>query len=96
MESSHYKSHLVCFRIFLLLTINLVHFVNAQQTGALTMDVISEKPTSNNDFPIVSLQQKSTNIFHDPNDYEGVIRAIGDFQADIERVTGIKPAPRQC
>ncbi|MEX1048908.1 MAG: glycosyl hydrolase 115 family protein [Akkermansiaceae bacterium] len=31
-------------------------------------------------------------LWHDAADHKGVIRAIGDLQADIERVTGRKPA----
>ena len=73
--------------IFILLFESLFY---AQQTGALTTDVISDKPTSNNDFPIVSLEKSPSKIVYDESEYIGVIRAIGDFQADIERVTGIK------
>ena len=35
---------------------------------------------------------KAATLFLDSNDYTGVLRAAGDLQADIERVTGTKPA----
>jgi len=44
------------------------------------------------DFPVVSTDHQSAPIRYDCNDHKGVIRAIGDLQNDIERVTGIKPA----
>lgn len=65
--------------------------IYAQQIGALTIDLIKEKPTSINDFPIVSLEKTPTNIIYDKLDYKGVIRAIQDFEADINRVTDVKP-----
>ncbi len=42
-------------------------------------------------FPVVA-NGKTTELWHDAGDYTGVIRAIGDLQADIERVTERKPA----
>ena len=30
-------------------------------------------------------------LWHDAADHKGVVRAIGDLQADIERVTSLKP-----
>lgn len=47
-------------------------------------------------FPLVTVQGASL-IWYDVNDHKGVIRAIGDLQTDIERVTGLKPeASSQC
>lgn len=76
--------------VFLLKSICLTS-IYAQQIGALTIDLIKEKPTSNNDFPIVSIEKIPTNIIYDKLDYKGVIRAIQDFKADINRVTDVKP-----
>ncbi len=45
-------------------------------------------------FPIVSDGTAAT-VFVDPGDWPGVIRAADDLCADIERVTGVKPA-RAC
>jgi hypothetical protein len=33
----------------------------------------------------------ASNLYVDSGDFPGVIRAVGDLQADIERVTGVKP-----
>jgi hypothetical protein len=41
-------------------------------------------------FPLVAYGQASL-LCCDPNDHKGVIRAVGDLQNDIERVTGKKP-----
>jgi len=41
-------------------------------------------------FPVVQ-EGKAARIYVDPSDWTGVIRAAGDLQSDIERVTGIKP-----
>jgi len=43
----------------------------------------------------------ATPVFVDANDWPGVIRAARDFQADVERVTGVRPAfshqlPSRC
>jgi hypothetical protein len=42
-------------------------------------------------FPIVSHNQPAP-VFVSPDDWPGVQRAAGDFVADIQRVTGAKPA----
>ena len=42
-------------------------------------------------FPIVE-SGKASGICADPDDWPGVIRAAGDLQSDIVRVTGVKPA----
>src|SRR5699024_3559036 len=62
-----------------------------QQTSGLTSDIISSHSESVGDFPIVSQDQKAAPLRYDPNDYEGVIRAIGDLQSDIDTVTGVQP-----
>jgi hypothetical protein len=41
-------------------------------------------------FPLVSKGNTAT-LWVDANDYKGVVRAVGDLQSDIERVTGKKP-----
>jgi hypothetical protein len=42
-------------------------------------------------FPIVQ-QGVAASLFVDSNDFAGVLRAVGDLQADIVRVTGLAPA----
>ena len=53
-------------------------------------DLVSENAGPNN-FPLVR-NGNAAALFLDSNDYTGVLRAAGDLQADIERVTGSKPA----
>src|SRR5699024_6075648 len=60
-------------------------------TSGLTSDIISSHSESVGDFPIVNQDQKAAPLRYDPNDYEGVIRAIGDLQSDIDTVTGVQP-----
>src|SRR5881394_1795689 len=42
-------------------------------------------------FPLVQQRQTAT-LYVDSADWPGVVRAVGDLQADIERVTRKKPA----
>ncbi|KAF9450530.1 glycoside hydrolase family 115 protein [Macrolepiota fuliginosa MF-IS2] len=46
--------------------------------------------SANGTFPIVS-QKRASPVFISPDDWPGVQRAAGDFVADVERVTGIRP-----
>lgn len=61
----------------------------AQQTGGLTESIIVE--AGKGGFPVVSNDKKASPIRYDESDHKSVIRAIGDLQSDIEKVTGIKP-----
>jgi len=85
----------VCFCSRLIISGCLVFMyclpIRAQQTGALTSNIISEKSESGRDFPIVNSEHVAASLRYDINDYKGVIRAIGDLQTDIDRVTSIKP-----
>jgi hypothetical protein len=63
--------------LFLLLTITQTSY--AANTGAA------------GSFPLVQGQQTAT-LYVDSADWPGVVRAAGDLQADIERVTNRKPA----
>ncbi len=63
----------------------------AQQTGALTSNIILDKSETSRDFPIVTSEHVAASLRYDIDDYKGVIRAIGDLQTDIDRVTGVKP-----
>lgn len=51
---------------------------------------VAEIP-SRGSFPIVQAKNAAT-IFVDEGDYAGVVRAAGDLQADVARVTGFSPA----
>lgn len=43
------------------------------------------------DFPIVNQYGQAAPLRYDADDFEGVIRAIGDLQSDIDTVTGVQP-----
>lgn len=51
---------------------------------------VSETNRNENDFPLVDDKNTSV-LWFDSNDHQGVIRAIGDLQLDIERVTNRRP-----
>jgi hypothetical protein len=55
----------------------------------ISTDIVSESAVSD-DFPLVRDRQASP-ICVDKSDYPGVLRAASDLQADIERVSGVKP-----
>ena len=55
----------------------------------LMKNMVSETPQPGA-FPLVTSGQEAS-LCYDTNDYKGVIRAVGDLQADIERVTCKKP-----
>ncbi len=76
----------------LILLINVWSPAFAQQNGALKSAIVLDQPLSSTDFPIVSLEREATHIVYDSTDFPGVIRAIGDLQADVHAVTGIRPA----
>jgi len=73
------------------LTIILFLRVDAQQTSGLMSNIILEKPSSEEDFPIFSVDREVASLRFDANDYKGVVRAIGDLQSDIASVTGGNP-----
>jgi len=64
--------------------------IEAAPSLGLQTVLISEKMESGS-FPLKS-EKKAAPIFLDQSDWPGVLRAAGDLQADVERVTGIKPA----
>ncbi len=62
--------------------------------GAMGMDRFVENAPSAGAFAVVQNKTAAT-IYVDPEDWEGVSRAAGDLQADIQRVTGVKPVLTQ-
>ncbi|HNX66013.1 MAG TPA: hypothetical protein PKH02_03970, partial [Bacteroidales bacterium] len=76
---------------FLLLSAVFYASVNAQQTTGLTTKIVVEKPEKDLDFPVVTDSHPAASLCYDTNDYKGVMRAIGDLQSDIEKVTGVTP-----
>lgn len=62
----------------------------AQVSHASTIEQIVGKRKFHQAFPIVS-NHVAANILVDEADHKGVLRAANDLQADIERVTSVKP-----
>ncbi|MBU3820972.1 glycosyl hydrolase 115 family protein [Flavobacteriaceae bacterium XHP0103] len=77
--------------LYITLFLKLTHTAQAQQIGALSQDFIIDTPGAIDDFPIVTKEGMATPINYDISDHKGVIRAVGDLQSDIERVTGKVP-----
>jgi len=67
-----------------------VFSLHAGPSLGLQTDIVSENPDAG-DFPLEANAQAAP-IFFDQADWAGVLRAGADLQADVERVTGIKPA----
>jgi hypothetical protein len=89
--SSKTFGHCINFVFMILFNFVLCSPTFGQQTSGLTTNIIIEKPENENDFPIVSLDRSSASLRYDESDYKSVIRAIIDFQLDVERVSGLKP-----
>ena len=64
--------------------------VCATPSLGLQADIVTDSEASDG-FPLLREKQAAP-IFLDQADWPGVLRAGGDLQADVERVTGIKPA----
>lgn len=69
----------------------MLYFSSCPAPAAVVHDreIITEAP-SNRAFPLVTGEATSP-VVYDENDWAGVVRAIGDLQLDVERVTGKKP-----
>jgi len=61
----------------------------AQPSLGLREQLILERPVRSS-FPLVTSTAVAP-IWYDANDHKGVVRAIGDLAADMERVTGRRP-----
>jgi len=60
------------------------------RAAAIGQESYVDTAHKNADFPLVQ-SGKSAPIYVDSNDFAGVIRAAGDLQADIQRVTSVRP-----
>lgn len=58
--------------------------------SVISVDLVSETAQAGA-FPLV-VSGRAAALHFDSGDDKGVIRAVGDLQADVDRVTGIKPA----
>src|SRR5439155_8954291 len=63
--------------------------IRAGVSLGLAADIVAEAAEPGS-FPFVHGRQAAP-LFVDKADYPGVLRAAGDLQADVERVTGVKP-----
>lgn len=75
-------------RALSLLSALLVSFGSAH--GSIGAPPCVAFQSSRNTFPVVS-GQRAAPVFVSPDDWPGVQRAAGDFVADIQKVTGVKP-----
>ena len=73
------------------LAASLVVVAAASDAFAIGQTRYVETTSSSGSFPLVQGKDAAT-LLVDPADWPGVIRAAGDLQADINRVTGITPA----
>ena len=76
-------------RVIALILASMVTALAGPSLGLQT-DIVSNQAEPGS-FPLVA-GRLAAPIFLDSADWPGVLRAGGDLQADIERVTGIKPA----
>lgn len=65
----------------------------ANPSLGLATSIISDIRPANGGFPLVA-QGVAASLTYDSQDFPGVIRAIGDLQADIKRVTSVEPIMR--
>jgi hypothetical protein len=76
----------------IILLLGFFNYTSVSESGlsaGLTETIISEK-SSPDSFPLLQNKQVAS-ICVDQSDYAGVLRAASDLQADIERVSGVKP-----
>jgi hypothetical protein len=69
----------------------LINYAQAQVSLGLKQPIVSDVPKSRDAFAIISVGGAAP-IFYDPQDHQGVIRAVGDLQNDIAKVSGFKPS----
>ncbi|HLP07988.1 MAG TPA: glycosyl hydrolase 115 family protein [Opitutaceae bacterium] len=68
----------------------LVGFVLRAAGLGLPEDLVCTSAPLDDAFPLVAADHAAP-VWHDPEEFPGVVRAIGDMQADIERITGCRP-----
>ncbi|MBE2212905.1 MAG: glycosyl hydrolase 115 family protein [Opitutaceae bacterium] len=64
--------------------------VHADHTLSLAQSIVVDAATEPGAFPLASAAHASP-LWFDSEDHKGVLRAINDLQADVQRVTGTKP-----
>jgi hypothetical protein len=79
-------------RYIIVATLGLIVVTAPAFTGpsfGLSMDIVSESSFLDS-FPLLQ-DGKAATLCLDKSDYAGVLRAASDLQADVERVSGVKP-----
>jgi hypothetical protein len=83
-------------KLFLLYSCSVFLLYNnkasAQNNAGSPQIVRLSHEANKNDLPLVGKNRSSATIRYDAGDHAPVIRALGDLQSDIEKVTDIKPA----
>lgn len=86
-----FSLHLLqCHAIIAAVIATVLSPFTASAASVLNQEIVSEL-SSDERFPLVTREDASP-ILCDSNDWLGVTRAAGDLQADIERVSGKRPA----
>lgn len=67
--------------------------MRANPSLGLPYSIVEDKATDPHAFPLVAEGRVSA-LWYDASDHPGVVRALGDLQLDIERVTGQRPTLR--
>jgi hypothetical protein len=75
--------------LFILALVVLIRALSADADAQPPEDVVSFDAQAGS-FPLVS-DGKAAALYLDRGDFKGVLRAASDVQADVERVTGIRP-----
>ncbi len=96
MNTSHLENRCVkIYRTGLIIaffcSIFLIPARAGNPTSCLAESIVLDGGGTADAFPLVAGGLAAT-LSYDASDHKGVIRAVGDLQADIERVTGRKPA----
>jgi hypothetical protein len=96
MILNQYNRKIMKFRIrffvtsFTLIVISTIGTLCHAQNSIIQTKFITDKATNTTAFPLVTVD-KTAPLCYSSDDHKGVVRAITDLQADIERVTGKKP-----
>ena len=78
-------------RRMLFVSLALLLLFHAHRANGLGDPTYIHNAASKGSFALAA-NGKAATIYVDSTDYQGVLRAAGDLQADIKRVTGIQPA----
>jgi hypothetical protein len=79
------------FNSIILLFFLFSNHITAQSIASFPIDIVIEQSKNQNDFPVVADNGSAAAISYNKSDFTGVIRAIHDFQNDIDSVTGKRP-----